>query len=231
MNKFIPQILHEDNHLIIINKPAGKLVQGDKTGDRPLNELMKQYLKQIYKKPGNVYMGVCHRLDRPVSGVLVFAKTSKALSRLNQMFQDKTVQKTYWAIVKNKPQHSKGTLTHYLLKNQQRNKSFCTDASRKGSKKATLSYRLIASSDRYHLLEVLPQTGRHHQIRVQLASMGCIIKGDLKYGFDRSNRDASIDLHARQITFTHPVKKIPLIITAPVPNHALWQAFEKMVGA
>ena len=230
MSNFTPNILYEDNHMIAINKPAGYLVQGDKTGDAPLSELVKLYLKKKYKKPGNVYLGVCHRLDRPVSGVLVFAKTSKALTRLNQLFKDKKIQKTYWAVTKQQPKEPIGTLSQYLLKNQQRNKSYITSANRKGSKKAVLSYRLIASGDYYRLLEVLPQSGRHHQIRVQLASMGCVIKGDLKYGAARSNRDASIHLHARQISFVHPVKKEPLTIVAPVPEEILWQAFERMVA-
>jgi len=225
---FEPQILYEDNHLIAINKPAGMLVQGDKTGDVPLSELMKQYIKVKYNKAGNVFLGVTHRIDRPVSGVLLFARTSKALSRLNEMFRQKKVQKTYWAVVAQRPSLEDGSLEHYLIKDQAKNKSKAYKTARKNTKHAVLNYRLLQASQKYYLLEVLPKTGRHHQIRVQLAAMQCPIKGDIKYGFNRTNKDASIHLHARKISFTHPVKKTPITITANVPQHdVLWKVFEQ----
>ncbi|MGB1988583.1 MAG: RluA family pseudouridine synthase [Flavobacteriales bacterium] len=218
------EVLYEDNHIIAVNKKASDIVQGDKTGDRPLPEYVKDYIKKKYNKPGKVFLGVVHRLDRPVSGVILFARTSKALSRLNEMFREKKVQKTYWAIVKNKPQNTKETLVHYLLKNQAKNKSQAFNREGNHALRSELSYELIHSLDNYHLLEVSPKTGRHHQIRVQLAKIGCPIKGDIKYGFDRTNKDKSIHLHARKIDFIHPVKKEPISITAPTPNDVLWKS-------
>ncbi|MBL6663970.1 MAG: RluA family pseudouridine synthase [Flavobacteriales bacterium] len=218
------EVLYEDNHIIAVNKKASDIVQGDKTGDRPLPEYVKDYIKKKYNKPGEVFLGVVHRLDRPVSGVVLFARTSKALSRLNEMFREKKVQKTYWAIVKNKPQNTKDTLVHYLLKNQSKNKSQAFNREANNALRSELSYELIHSLDNYHLLEVSPKTGRHHQIRVQLAKIGCPIKGDIKYGFDRTNKDKSIHLHARKIDFIHPVKNEPISITAPTPNEALWKS-------
>ncbi len=216
-------VLYEDNHIIIVSKTASEIVQGDKTGDTPLSETVKQYLKEKYRKPGNVFIGVTHRLDRPVSGLVVFAKTSKALSRLNEMFRTGEVRKIYWAIVKNLPPQTEGELTHYLRRNEQQNKSYAYDTEKPGTKKAVLRYRLIGRSDNYCLLEVELMTGRHHQIRCQLAKMGCPIKGDLKYGFPRSNPDGSICLHARSIRFIHPVSKRLIEVEAPVPEDKLWQ--------
>lgn len=210
-------VVYEDNHIIIVNKTASEIVQGDKTGDTPLSETVKQYLKEKYQKPGNVFVGVTHRLDRPVSGLVLFAKTSKALSRLNEMFKRGEVQKTYWAVVKNRPPQEEGTLSHWLLRNVKQNKSYAYDKEKPGSKHALLDYRLIAASDNYYLLEVNLKTGRHHQIRCQLSKMGCPIKGDLKYGFARSNTDGSICLHARRIAFVHPVSKENITVEAPLP--------------
>ena len=218
------EILYEDNHIIAVNKKASDIVQGDKTGDRPLTEYVKDYIKKKYNKPGKVFLGVVHRLDRPVSGVILFARTSKALSRLNEMFREKKVKKTYWAIVKNKPQNAKGTLVHYLLKNQLKNKSQAFISENKNTLRSELSYELICNLNNYYLLLVSPKTGRHHQIRVQLAKIGCPIKGDIKYGFDRTNKDKSIHLHARKIDFIHPVSKEPVSITAPTPNDVLWKS-------
>ena len=215
-------VVYEDNHLIIVNKAASEIVQGDKTGDEPLSESLKRYLKEKYNKPGNVFLGVVHRLDRPVSGLVVFAKTSKALSRLNTMLAQGEVKKTYWAIVTARPPQEEGELIHYLVRNEQQKKSYAYDRERQGSKQAILHYRLIATSDRYWLLEVDLKTGRHHQIRCQLAKMGCPIKGDLKYGAPRSNPDGSISLHARRIRFVHPVSKQSIDLTAPVPHLAPW---------
>lgn len=223
-------ILFEDNHLIVVNKKPSQIVQGDKTGDTPLSELVKDFLKKKYNKPGNVFAGVVHRLDRPVSGVVVFAKTSKALSRLNELFKTRAVTKTYWAVVKNKPPKEEGHLLHYMIKNEAKNMSKAFKEPREGALKAELDYKVLASSDNYHLLEVIPLTGRHHQIRVQLASMGCPIKGDLKYGFDRSNKDASIHLHARKLSFIHPVKNEQIEIIATPPDEALWNYFTKQVS-
>lgn len=217
-------ILFEDNHLIVINKRAGDIVQGDKTGDQPLSEVVKEYIKEKYNKPGNVYLGVVHRLDRPTTGLVIFAKTSKALSRLNTMFAKKDVQKTYWALVNNKPPKVKDTLVNWLKKNPKNNKSTAYSKEVPDSKKAILHYELLKSLERYFLLEINLETGRHHQIRSQLSNIGCIIKGDLKYGADRSNKDASIHLHARHITFIHPVSKDELNITAPLPEDPLWNA-------
>ena len=219
-------VVYEDNHIIIVNKTASEIVQGDKTGDIPLSETVKQYLKEKYSKPGNVFLGVAHRLDRPVSGLVVFAKTSKALARLNDMFRNSEVKKTYWAIVKQCPPAEEGELVHYLVRNEKQNKSYAYDKEVKNSKKAVLNYRLLGHSQNYYLLEVDLKTGRHHQIRCQLAKMGCPIKGDLKYGFPRSNPDGSICLHARRVRFIHPVSKEPIDITAPVPSGNLWNGFE-----
>ena len=220
-------ILYEDNHIIIVNKAPSEIVQGDKTGDTPLSDIVKSYLKEKYNKPGNVFCGVTHRLDRPTSGVVVFAKTSKALSRLNDMFRNGEVGKTYWAIVKNQPPKDEDTLTHYLVKNEKNNKSVFYDTEKLHAKKAVLHYKVIARSDNYFLLEVQLETGRHHQIRVQLSAIGCPVKGDLKYGSPRSNRDGSISLHARRIAFVHPVSQENIAVTAPVPDDTLWKAFEK----
>ncbi|PLX12687.1 MAG: RNA pseudouridine synthase [Marinilabiliales bacterium] len=219
------EILYEDNHIIAVNKQVSDIVQGDKTGDEPLSEKVKQYIKHKYNKPGAVFLGVTHRLDRPVSGALLFARTSKALTRLNDMFLNKDIKKTYWAIVKDEPQKYSDTITHYIVRNQQKNKSFCYDKEVKNSKLASLSYKLIASSDKYYLLEVDLHTGRHHQIRCQLAKIGCPIKGDLKYGFARSNPDGGISLHARKIEFIHPVKKEAVKILANPPQDSLWDFF------
>lgn len=220
------EILYEDNHIIIVNKAAGEIVQGDKTGDVPLSEEVKQYIKEKYAKPGNVFIGVPHRLDRPVSGVVVFARTSKALTRLSEMFKNGEVKKTYWAIVKNRPPEEDGELVHYIVRNEKLNKSFAYDKEKHGGKKAILHYRLIAASNNYNLLEVDLKTGRHHQIRCQLAKIGCPIKGDLKYGAPRSNPDGSISLHARRVRFVHPVSKELIDVVAPVPKDNLWQSFK-----
>jgi 23S rRNA pseudouridine1911/1915/1917 synthase len=222
----IMTVVYEDNHIIIVNKTASEIVQGDKTGDVPLSETVKQYIKEKYAKPGNVFLGVTHRLDRPVSGLVVFAKTSKALSRLNDMFRNSEVKKTYWAIVKQCPPAEEGELVHYLVRNEKQNKSYAYDKEVKDSKKAILDYKLIGHSQNYYLLEINLKTGRHHQIRCQLAKMGCPIKGDLKYGFPRSNPDGSICLHARRIRFIHPVSKELIDVTAPVPSGNLWNGFD-----
>ena len=219
-------VVYEDNHIIVVNKTASEIVQGDKTGDTPLSETVKQYLKEKYNKPGNVFLGVTHRLDRPVSGLVVFAKTSKALSRLNDMFRNGEVKKTYWAIVRNRPQELEGELTNWLVRNEKQNKSYAYDKEVKDWKKAVLCYKTIGHSQNYHLLEVDLKTGRHHQIRCQLAKMGCPIKGDLKYGSPRSNPDGSICLHARRIAFVHPVSKESIEIEAPVPSGNLWNGFD-----
>lgn len=205
-------------------------MQGDKTGDKPLSEFVKEYIKEKYQKPGDVFIGTVHRIDRPVSGVVLFARTSKALSRLNEMLRDKEIQKTYWAVVKNKPKEEQAHLVHYLVKNEAKNMSKAFAQEQKGALKSELDYRLLASSDNYHLLEVQPHTGRHHQIRVQLSAIGCPIKGDIKYGFARTNKDASIHLHARKVAFTHPVKKEPVVITAPPPHEVLWKEFAGRVA-
>ena len=219
-------VVYEDNHIIVVNKTSYEIVQGDKTGDTPLSEMVKQYLKEKYNKPGNVFIGVTHRLDRPVSGLVVFAKTSKALPRLNEMFRNGEVKKTYWAIVKECPKETEGELVHYLVRNEKQNKSYAYDKEVKNSKKAVLHYKFIGHSQNYYLLEVDLKTGRHHQIRCQLAKMGCPIKGDLKYGFPRSNPDGSICLHARTVQFVHPVSKEMIQLTAPVPEGNLWNGFE-----
>lgn len=218
------QVLHEDNHLIVINKRPGDIVQGDKTGDLPLSEWVKRYLKTKYDKPGKVYLGVPHRLDRPTSGIVVFAKTSKALPRLNRLFAEKEAQKTYWALVKNAPPKGSDTLIHWMKRNTKQNKSYAHRHEVAESKKAILDYRVIKKLDSYHLLEIDLKTGRHHQIRAQLAAIGCPIKGDLKYGAARSNHDGSIHLHARQLSFIHPVRKEVLELTAQPPEDPLWNA-------
>lgn len=220
-------ILYCDNHLLIINKKPSQVVQADKTGDESLQEMAKQYLKSKFDKPGEVYLGIVHRIDRPVSGVLIFARTSKAAARISEAFREKKVQKTYWAVVKNQPPAAEGTCIDYLVKNEKMNKSFIAKEAAKGQK-SELHYKLLGKSDNYYLLEVKPITGRHHQIRAQLSAMGCPIKGDVKYGFDRTNKDASIHLHARRIVFPHPVKEELTDITAPVPNDPVWQFFENM---
>jgi 23S rRNA pseudouridine1911/1915/1917 synthase len=229
-------VLYEDNHIIVVNKRSGEIVQGDKTGDVPLSDILKAYLKEKYNKPGNVYLGVVHRLDRPVTGVVLFAKTSKALPRLNKLFAEhEKVRKTYWAIVGKENDGSSKmeddgvwhTLTHWLTRNEKANTARAYDREVPNSKKAVLKYRFIAHSDRYRLVEVELMTGRHHQIRCQLAKMGCPIKGDLKYGAPRSNPDGSICLHARKLELEHPVTHELISITAPVPQNTLWQAFEK----
>lgn len=222
--------LYEDNHIIIVSKRSGEIVQGDKTGDEPLSETVKQYIKKKYHKPGNVFLGVVHRLDRPVWGLVVFAKTSKALTRLNKMFKEGQVHKTYWAITKNAPPAEEGVLTDWLVRNERQNKSYAHPQEVPNAKKAVLKYRVIAHSDRYHLIEVNLLTGRHHQIRCQLANMGCAIKGDLKYGAPRSNPDGSISLLARRITFVHPVSKENIVVEAPLPpNDKLWEALASAV--
>ncbi len=221
------KVLYEDNHIIVINKAAGEIVQGDKTGDESLCDTMKAYIKEKYAKPGNVFIGLPHRLDRPVSGIVVFAKTSKALERLNRMFSEGSVKKIYWALTKGIPQPAEAELESWILRNEKMNKSFSYPKEVKGSKRAVLHYRLAAASQNYNLIEVELKTGRHHQIRCQLSSIGCPIKGDLKYGAQRSNPDGSISLHARYIEFVHPVSKEQIAITAPLPDDRLWQSFEK----
>ena len=225
------EILHEDNHTIVVNKRPSDIVQGDKTGDEPLSEKIKHYLKVKYNKPGNVFCGVVHRLDRPTSGALLFARTSKALSRLNEQFRQKDTRKIYWAVVEKMPAEKEGTLVHYLKKNQKQNKSYAYDKEIAESKKAVLHYKWLASSDKYHLLEIELETGRHHQIRCQLATIDCVIKGDLKYGAKRSNKDGSIHLHARVLEFTHPTTKELIKVTAPVPEEPLWEWFEEHITA
>ncbi len=220
------QVLYEDNHIIVVNKRAGDIVQSDKTGDKPLSNVVKEYIKDKYNKPGNVYLGVVHRLDRPTTGIVLFSKTSKALPRLNKLFAEKKAKKTYWALVKNKPPEPSDRLVHWLKKNPKNNKSTAYNKDVEGSKKAILTYTLIKKLDNFYLLEINLETGRHHQIRCQLSKIGCPIKGDLKYGFDRSNKDASISLHAKTLQFLHPVKKENLNITAPLPKNTLWQACE-----
>ncbi|REH46570.1 ribosomal large subunit pseudouridine synthase D [Tenacibaculum gallaicum] len=218
------QVLHEDNHIIVVNKRAGDIVQGDKTGDKPLSDVVKEYIKEKYNKPGNVFLGTVHRLDRPTSGIVIYARTSKALERLNKMLRDKTIKKTYWAVVQQQPKKAADTLTNYLKKNPKNNKSTAYNKEVNGSKKATLHYTTLKKLDNYSLLEVDLETGRHHQIRVQLSNIGAIIKGDLKYGAKRSNKDGSIHLHARKIEFTHPVSKELIKITAPTPSDPVWDA-------
>lgn len=220
-------VLYEDNHIIVVNKNSGEIVQGDKTGDVPLSDIVKSWIKDKYNKPGNVFLGVVHRLDRPVQGVVVFAKTSKALSRLNDMFRTADVHKTYWAITKNRPEEPEGTLTHWLVRNEKQNKSYAYDTEKPNAKKAVLHYKLLAESDNYNLMEINLMTGRHHQIRCQMAHIGCPIKGDLKYGAKRSNIDGSISLLARKIEFVHPVSKERITVVAPLPDDTLWHSFGK----
>lgn len=219
------EVLYEDNHLIVVNKMPGEIVQGDKTGDKTLAEDVKKYIKQKYKKPGDVFLGIVHRLDRPTSGAVIFARTSKALVRLNKMLQDKEIRKTYWAIVGKRPPVEKGTLTHYIKKNESKNKSYAHEHKVKGGKEAILHFELISASKRYNLLEIELETGRHHQIRAQLSLIGCTIKGDLKYGASRSNSDGSISLHARRLNFIHPVKKEQVTVVASTPEDPLWNEF------
>lgn len=220
------QILHEDNHLIVVNKRVGDIAQGDNSGDKPLPDIVKEYLKEKYNKPGEVFLGVVHRLDRPTTGIVVFAKTSKALTRMNDLFSTRETQKTYWAVVKNKPPKEADTLVHYIKRNQQNNTSKAHIKEVPNSKKASLEYKIIAKLDHYFALEIELHTGRHHQIRAQLQTIGCSIKGDLKYGFDRSNPDGGIHLHARKLSFIHPVSKEQITIIAPVPHDVIWKSIE-----
>ena len=218
------EVLFEDNHLLIVNKKSGDIVQGDKTGDKPLSDVVKEYIKEKYNKPGEVFLGVVHRLDRPTSGVIIFARTSKALERLNKMLRERTISKTYWAVVKNTPLKEKDSLIHFLKKNPKNNKSTVFTKETDASKKAILHYSVIKKLDNYSLLEIDLETGRHHQIRAQLAYIGSPIKGDLKYGASRSNKDGSIHLHARKISFTHPVSKENILFLAPIPHETIWNA-------
>ncbi len=222
------KVVYEDNHIIIVYKESGEIVQGDKTGDKPLSDIVKEYIKHKYNKPGNVFLGVVHRLDRPVSGLVVFAKTSKALTRLNNMFRDGEIHKTYWAITRNRPPEEEGTLTDWLVRNEKQNKSYAHNKEVARSKKAILHYKIIGASDKYTLLEVNLMTGRHHQIRCQLAHMGCPIKGDLKYGAKRSNADGSISLLSHKVEFVHPVSKEPISVISPLPNDNLWREIAPM---
>jgi 23S rRNA pseudouridine1911/1915/1917 synthase len=224
------KVVYEDNHLIVVNKSPSEIVQGDKTGDTPLSETVKSYLKTKYNKPGAVFLGVAHRLDRPVSGIVIFAKTSKALARMNEMLRNNEVKKYYWAITTQQPHPEEAVLTNFIAKNEALNKSFVTSEKSKNAKKASLAYRLLAASDNYYFVEVELFTGRHHQIRVQLAHIGCPIKGDLKYGAPTSNKDASISLHARKVCFVHPVSKELLTLVAPPPDDALWNFFLSTVN-
>lgn len=224
-----PEILYEDNHLIIVNKRSGDIIQGDETGDKPLSDFIKDYIKLKYDKPGDVFLGVVHRIDRPVSGIVVFARTSKALTRMNELFKSKEIQKTYWAVVKKQPVVLEDTLTHYHLKDSKSRKAKLFEKEAAHSKKCILHYKVLTSSDNYHLLEVQLETGRFHQIRAQLAKIGSPIKGDIKYGFERPNENTrSIHLHARKIEFIHPVKNEILTIVAPVPDEVIWKYFEKL---
>lgn len=218
-------VVYEDNHIIVVNKDSGEIVQGDKTGDTPLSDIVKEYIRQKYNKPGNVFLGVVHRLDRPVSGLVVFAKTSKALTRLNEMFRTNSVHKTYWAITRNTPPQPSGRLEQWIVRNEKQNKSYVYNREVPNSKKAVLEYSTIGTSDNYTLIEVRLMTGRHHQIRCQLAAMGCPIKGDLKYGARRSNPDGSISLMSRHMEFIHPVSKETISLSAPLPPHSLWTVF------
>ena len=223
-NKNNLQILHEDNHLIVVNKRVGDIVQGDKTGDKPLSEVVKEYIKEKYNKPGEVFLGVVHRLDRPTTGIVVFARTSKALTRMNELFSNRETQKTYWAIVKNKPEKSEDRLIHFIKRNEKNNTSKAHIKEVPDSKLASLDYKIFKELNNYFALEINLHTGRHHQIRAQLSAIGSPIKGDLKYGFDRSNPDGGIHLHARKLVFIHPVTKEPIIIIAPTPSDSIWDA-------
>ena len=224
------QILHEDNHIIVVNKRVGDIVQGDKTGDKPLSEVVKEYLKDKYNKPGEVFLGVVHRLDRPTTGIVVFARTSKALTRLNELFKNRETQKTYWAVVKNKPAKANDKLVHFLKRNEKNNTSKAHLKEVPDSKEASLSYKIIATLDNYVALEIDLHTGRHHQIRAQLSAIGSPIKGDLKYGFDRSNPDGGIHLHARKLHFIHPVSKESLTVIAHVPDETVWKAVDMEIS-
>lgn len=219
-------VLYEDNHLIVVNKRAGQIVQADATRDKTLGEYVADYIKERYNKPGNVFVGIPHRLDRPTTGIVIFTKTSKGLSKMTEVFKKRLITKTYWAVVDQKPSPESGRLEDYLRKNPKQNKSYAVQEGTQGSQLAILNYRYLQSTDRYHLLEIDLETGRHHQIRAQLAHLGCRIKGDVKYGFDRPNKDKSIHLHARKIVFDHPIKKIPISIEAPVPNDPVWNALK-----
>lgn len=220
------QVIYEDNHIIIVSKTVNEIVQGDKTGDETLIDKVKKYIKEKYNKPGEVFLGLTHRLDRPTSGIVIFARTSKALSRLNAMFRDGEIHKTYWAITSNRPKEDEGTLENFLKKNEKLNKSFIAKETDKEAKKAILNYKILSVSDRYYLWEINLLTGRHHQIRCQLANIGCPVKGDLKYGYPRSNPDGGLSLHARKVEFIHPVSKKEISVTAEVPNDKLWKFFE-----
>lgn len=224
------QVIYEDNHLIIVNKSSSEIVQGDKTGDTPLADIVKSYIKEKYHKPGNVFLGVVHRLDRPVSGLVVFARTGKALARMNTLFRTKQVSKTYLAVTTQSPPHNHDELINWLVRNERQNKTYICPPTQPGARQAILTYTLLAHSEHYHLLAVNLQTGRHHQIRCQLAAIGCPIKGDLKYGAPRSNPDGGISLHAWRIAFTHPVTQQPLHAQAPLPNDTLWQAFQQQLN-
>jgi len=228
MSKYHPAVLYEDNHIIIVNKRSSDLVQGDSTGDESLDEMVKAYIREKYNKPGDVFLGVVHRLDRPVSGCVVYARTSKALSRLSELFRTREVKKLYWAVVSERPPAEEGVLSSYLKKNEKQNKSYVYETEVKGSKQAELSYRLLARSERFYLLEIDLQTGRHHQIRAQLAAAGCPVKGDLKYGSKRSNEGGGISLHARRVSFIHPVKKTEVTVEAPLPDDKTWRLFRNV---
>lgn len=221
------QILFEDNHLIIVNKHSGDIVQSDKTGDKPLVDKVKDYIKEKYQKAGDAFLGIPHRIDRPTTGIVIFCRNSRSLERINLMFKEKAIKKTYWAIVKNKPPFDSGKLVHFMKRNEQQNKSYASELEKPGAQRAELDYKIIAQSDRYFLLEIDLQTGRHHQIRAQLSKIGSPIKGDLKYGYERSNEDGSISLHARKIEFIHPSKKEPMFVIASVPEDKLWKHFEE----
>ena len=223
------KVVYEDNHVIIVHKESGEIVQGDKTGDKPLSETVKDYIRDKYHKPGNVFLGVVHRLDRPVAGLVVFARTSKALSRLNEMFRNGAVHKTYWAITKNAPAEPEGTLVNWIVRNEKQNKSYVYDKEVSNAKRAELKYRVIAHTENYHLIEVNLLTGRHHQIRCQLAHMGCVIKGDLKYGAPRSNPDGSISLLSHEVTFIHPVSKMEIKAESLIPDDRLWRDIAEAV--
>lgn len=222
------RVLYEDNHLIAVNKKSSEIVQGDRTGDKTLPDYIKEYLKAKFNKPGNVFCGVIHRLDRPTSGVILFARTSKGLARMNKQFKDKTTKKTYWAILENKPKKDTNTLVHFLKKNERQNKSYVSDKHTKGAKEAVLTYILIASLARFHLVEIHLETGRHHQIRAQFSSMGCCVKGDLKYGAKKSNKDGSICLHSRVLEFLHPTTQQRISVRAPIPKNTHWQLFKEL---
>jgi 23S rRNA pseudouridine1911/1915/1917 synthase len=225
----MPEILYEDNHIIAVYKKSSDIVQGDKSGDESLDNQVKKYIEKKYNKPGDAFLGVVHRLDRPVSGVVIFARTSKALVRLNEIFKTRQVKKTYWAIVKERPPEDEASISHFIKKIESQNKSYTYETEVKGSKAASLTYKILGRSERYYLLEIELHSGRHHQIRAQLSAIGCPVKGDLKYGFPRSNDDGSISLLAREITFIHPVKKESITITAHLPEGDIWKAFKGLL--